>query len=146
MWMGVEEDNNIQVESEQEGNISNLEDGSLGCVLTGKELMMVLEQGVPIVLGFYTGVVNAEVIPFSSLVGGSNEFLSGEVVLRSVDDSDSAPISGQGDETLREPQAYCLDSDWEVCNLRGKVSNQGCKVRVVMVGLLVIRLVNPNQG
>ncbi|KAA8525737.1 hypothetical protein F0562_007592 [Nyssa sinensis] len=119
MWMGAEDDNSVQVESEQEGNISNLEDGSLGCVSKGKELMMVLEQGASIVLGFYAGVVNAEVIPSSSLVGGSNDFLSGKVILKSVDDSDFALISGQDDETLRVPQAYCLDSDWEGCNLKG---------------------------
>ncbi|KAA8514716.1 hypothetical protein F0562_017895 [Nyssa sinensis] len=57
MWMGAEDDNNVQVESEQEGNISNLEDGSLRCVSTVKELMMVLEQSAPIVLGFCEGQV-----------------------------------------------------------------------------------------
>ncbi|KAA8528801.1 hypothetical protein F0562_036156 [Nyssa sinensis] len=44
------------------------------------------------------GVVKAKEIPSSSSVGGSNDFSSGETILKSVDDSESALISGQGDE------------------------------------------------
>ncbi|KAA8521357.1 hypothetical protein F0562_012024 [Nyssa sinensis] len=74
----VEDDNSVQVEPEQEGNKSNVEGESLGCVSIG--------------------VVNAKKISSSNLVGGFNEFSSGEVILKSVDDSDSALIFGQGDE------------------------------------------------